>query len=78
LSGTDVEKIKAAQQKLSASSQKAGGSMYEQTAQAAQGAPGASTDGGPAPEQAPSDDDTVVDAEVVDEGAEDEAEGKSA
>ncbi|HEX2307632.1 MAG TPA: molecular chaperone DnaK [Jatrophihabitantaceae bacterium] len=78
LSGTDVEKIKAAQQKLSASSQKAGGSMYEQAAQAAQGAQGASAEGGPAPEQAPSDDDTVVDAEVVDEGAEDEAEGKSA
>jgi molecular chaperone DnaK len=78
LSGTDVEKIRAAQQKLSASSQKAGGSMYEQAAQAAQGAQGANADGGPAPEQSASDDDTVVDAEVVDEGAEDEAEGKSA
>jgi molecular chaperone DnaK len=80
LGGTDVEKIKAAQQKLSASSQKAGGSMYEQAAQAAQAAQGAGSDAGPAPEQeqASSDDDTVVDAEVVDEGAEDEAEGKSA
>jgi molecular chaperone DnaK len=78
LSGTDVEKIRAAQQKLAASSQKAGGSMYEQAAQAAQAAQGGSADGGPAPEQSASDEETVVDAEVVDEGAEDEAEGKSA
>jgi molecular chaperone DnaK len=79
LGGTDVEKIKAAQQKLSASSQKAGGSMYEEAAQAAQAAQGAGADAGPAPEQQPaSEDETVVDAEVVDEGAEDEAEGKSA
>jgi len=78
LSGTDVEKIKAAQQKLSASSQKAGGSMYEQAAQAAQDAQGSGSDDAPPPEQAAPDDDTVVDAEVVDEGAEDEAEGKSA
>jgi molecular chaperone DnaK len=78
LGGTDVEKIKAAQQKLSASSQKAGGSMYEQAAQEAQAAQGAGADAGPEPEQSASDDETVVDAEVVDEGAEDEAEGKSA
>jgi molecular chaperone DnaK len=78
LSGTDVEKIKAAQQKLSASSQKAGGSMYEQAAQAAQAAQGSGSEDGPPPEQAAPEDDTVVDAEVVDEGAEDEAEGKSA
>ena len=78
LGGTDVEKIKAAQQKLSASSQKAGGSMYEEAAQAAQAAQDAGADAGPAPEQPASDDETVVDAEVVDEGAEDEAEGKSA
>jgi molecular chaperone DnaK len=79
LGGTDVEKIKSAQQKLSASSQKAGGSMYEEAAQAAQAAQGAGADAGPAPEQQPaSEDETVVDAEVVDEGAEDEAEGKSA
>jgi molecular chaperone DnaK len=78
LGGTDVEKIKAAQQKLSASSQKAGGSMYEEAAQAAQAAQGAGADAGPAPEQSASEDETVVDAEVVDEGAEDEAEGKSA
>jgi molecular chaperone DnaK len=78
LGGTDVEKIKAAQQKLSASSQKAGGAMYEEAAQAAQAAQGTSADAGPAPEQPQADDETVVDAEVVDEGAEDEAEGKSA
>jgi molecular chaperone DnaK len=60
LGGADFEAIKTAQEKLSRVSSEAGGAMYEAAA-AAGATDGAGTD-------APVDDDTVVDAEVVDEG----------
>jgi molecular chaperone DnaK len=59
LDGADFDAIKAAQEKLSRVSSEAGGAMYE----AAAGAAGAE-DTGPA---AAAEDDSVVDAEVVDE-----------
>jgi molecular chaperone DnaK len=60
LNGADFDAIKAAQEKLSRVSSEAGGAMYEAAAAAGAGASGESS--------APADDDTVVDAEVVDEG----------
>ena len=64
LEGNDYDAIKAAHEKLSAVAQQAGTAMYEANAAAsADGAqPGAEST------QTVSDDDTVVDAEVVDEG----------
>ncbi|MCW2526602.1 MAG: molecular chaperone DnaK [Pseudonocardiales bacterium] len=62
LGGTDLAAIKAAQEKLSTVSQEAGTAMYE-AASAAQNTEGASEGFTP-----PADDDSVVDAEVVDEG----------
>ncbi|MDP9117507.1 MAG: molecular chaperone DnaK [Actinomycetota bacterium] len=63
LNGNDSEAIKAAQEKVTAIASEAGGAMYE-AAQAASGAeagaPGAGSTG--------TADDSVVDAEVVDEG----------
>ncbi len=83
LGGSDLAKIKAAQEKLSASSQQAGGAMYEaaQAAANAEGAAGAAGaaggNGASGPEAAaPADDDTVVDAEVVDEGTDESGEAK--
>jgi molecular chaperone DnaK len=66
LDGADFEAIKAAQEKVSAVASEAGGAMYAAAAaeQGAEGAPGA-TDPGAGADSA---DDTVVDAEVVDEG----------
>jgi molecular chaperone DnaK len=61
LNGADFDAIKAAQEKLSKVSSEAGGAMYEAAAAAGAGADGV-------PTEAPADDDTVVDAEVVDEG----------
>jgi molecular chaperone DnaK len=63
LNGADFDAIKAAQEKLSKVSSEAGGAMYEAAAAAGAGADGV-------PTEAPADDDTVVDAEVVDEGPE--------
>jgi molecular chaperone DnaK len=65
LGGNDTEAIRTAQEKLARVSQEAGGAMYEAAGAAGAGA-GAGSDGGVDP------DDTVVDAEVVDEGPEDE------
>jgi molecular chaperone DnaK len=62
LGGTDLAAIKSAQEKLSTVSQEAGTAMYE-AASAAQNSEGASDGFTP-----PADDDSVVDAEVVDEG----------
>ena len=64
LGGSDMEAIKAAQEKLSTVSQEAGSAMYE-AASAANDASGSSTDGAGA---SSGGDDSVVDAEVVDEG----------
>jgi molecular chaperone DnaK len=70
LGGTDLEKVKAAQEKLAAASQKAGTLLYQQNAQAPSGA-GEPTDtptgaaGAGAGQSAGTED--VVDAEIVDE-----------
>jgi molecular chaperone DnaK len=77
LGGTDLEKVKAAQEKLAAASQKAGSMLYQQNASAAGepgagatggapggGAPGGGATGGAQPSGGPED---VVDAEIVDE-----------
>jgi molecular chaperone DnaK len=66
LGGTDVAAMKAAQEKLSSVSQAAGSAMYEAAGAANAGASG--DEPGPAGPSASADDDTVVDAEVVDEG----------
>jgi len=72
IGGTNLDSIKSAQEKLARVSQEAGGAMYEaaSAASAATGeAPaGPSADAGSTPP--PADDDTVVDAEVVDDGPE--------
>ena len=66
LEGNDYDAIKAAQEKLSGVAQQAGTAMYEANAASGAGAEGF-TPGGEST-QTVSDDDTVVDAEVVDEG----------
>jgi molecular chaperone DnaK len=65
LNGADIEAIKTAQERVSKAASDAGGAMYA----AASGAEGAATDG-TATGQATDADDSVVDAEVVDEGPE--------
>jgi molecular chaperone DnaK len=71
LNGADFEAIKTAQEKVSAVASEAGGAMYaaaqaQQGEQASSGSAAGSTDSaGPS---ADTSDDTVVDAEVVDEG----------
>jgi molecular chaperone DnaK len=75
LGGTNLESIKSAQEKVARISSEAGGAMYE-AAQAASGdAPtgqAGSSGAGAGSTPPPADDDTVVDAEVVDEGPEGE------
>jgi molecular chaperone DnaK len=76
LNGADFDAIRAAQDKLSRVSQEVGGAMYEaaQAASAAAGEGAGPTAGGPTGDagasSGPAADDTVVDAEVVDEGPE--------
>jgi molecular chaperone DnaK len=76
LNGADFDAIRAAQDKLSRVSQEAGGAMYEaaQAANASAGDGAGPTAGGPTGDagasSGPAADDTVVDAEVVDEGPE--------
>ncbi|SDM30022.1 molecular chaperone DnaK [Actinomyces ruminicola] len=62
LEGTDIEPVKAAQEKLNEVSQKIGQALYasEQAAQAAGGADSSQT-------QSSSEDDDVVDAEIIDD-----------
>jgi molecular chaperone DnaK len=71
LGGSDIEKIKQAQEKLATASQKAGTLLYEQQQQAASTAnagagpnPGAGASGGAGAQAAQED---VVDAEIIDE-----------
>ncbi|MCL2780485.1 MAG: molecular chaperone DnaK [Actinomycetia bacterium] len=70
LGGTDLDAIKTAQDNLSRVAQEAGGAMYASAQPSADGDPGAAGPGGPGGPGASSgpSDDTVVDAEVVDEG----------
>jgi molecular chaperone DnaK len=63
LEGTDVDAIKAAQEKVSAVASEAGGAMYAAAQAAGEGA----APGGATGAETPADD-GVVDAEVVDEG----------
>jgi molecular chaperone DnaK len=64
LGGSDVEAIKTAQEKVARVSQEVGGALYAQAGESAEaGAPGAEAGGA----NAPSGDDDVVDAEIVDE-----------
>src|SRR4051812_48480401 len=70
LGGSDIEKIKQAQEKLATVSQKAGTLLYEQQQQSAAGATGAEGAGSPGPDAAggpKAAQDDVVDAEIVDE-----------
>jgi molecular chaperone DnaK len=69
LDGADFAAIKAAHETLSRVSQEAGGALYEQAAANAGG--GAGTGSGET-----ASDDSVVDAEVVDEGADDDSAGR--
>jgi molecular chaperone DnaK len=71
LNGADFTAIRAAQDKVARVSQEVGGAMYE-SAQAASAAAGDGATGGPSQGDGSSQagDDTVVDAEVVDEGPE--------
>jgi molecular chaperone DnaK len=76
LEGADFEAIKAAQEKVSQVASEAGGAMYA-AAQAAggEGAPGGEGPNftkGPSESASASADDAVVDAEVVDEGGEEQ------
>jgi molecular chaperone DnaK len=66
LDGNDTDAIKAAHEKLSRISQDAGTAMYD-AANAASGASGSGAGDSSGPGAA-ADDDSVVDAEVVDEG----------
>jgi molecular chaperone DnaK len=68
LEGADFEAIKSAQENVSRVASEAGGAMYAAAQAAGEGAEGAA---GPAGDAGPSQsaaDDSVVDAEVVDEG----------
>jgi molecular chaperone DnaK len=71
LEGTDTEAIKTAVEKVATASQALGAAMYQSGD--APGAAGASADG-----NADASDDDIVDAEVVDEGSDSEAEGPRA
>jgi molecular chaperone DnaK len=62
LGGTDIDKIKSAHTRLDDVSQKAGAALYEQANPAGAGTPGA----GPGESTAPRDE-TVVDAEIIDD-----------
>ncbi|WP_347058273.1 molecular chaperone DnaK [Blastococcus sp. HT6-30] len=65
LGGSDIEAIKSAQEKVARVSQEVGGALYAQQSEAAGGAPGA--EAGAAQGGATTNDDDVVDAEIVDE-----------
>ncbi|HZM79363.1 MAG TPA: molecular chaperone DnaK [Candidatus Limnocylindrales bacterium] len=65
LGGTDIDKIKSAHTKLDEVSQKAGAALYEQ-ANAAGAGPGAGPGTGPGEGTTPKDE-TVVDAEIIDD-----------
>jgi molecular chaperone DnaK len=66
LSGTDIEAIKSATEKLVTASQSFSQRLYEQASQSAQSSAPADGDGGGGSSDEPSDDE-VVDAEIVDE-----------
>jgi molecular chaperone DnaK len=76
LEGADYEAIKAAQEKVSRAASEAGGAMYAAQAAAgeagAAGATGSSTGPNFTKEAPAESDDTVVDAEVIDEGGEEQ------
>ncbi len=67
MSGTDLEAIKSATEKLAVGVQELGKQLYEQAAASASTAGG---DASATAESSPQSDDEVVDAEIVDEGHE--------
>jgi molecular chaperone DnaK len=69
LAGTDIDAIKAATEKTAEASQKLGAAMYAQNAQAS--AAGEAGESAGSADSAESDDDEVVDAELVDDEADD-------
>jgi molecular chaperone DnaK len=71
LEGADIEAIKSAQEKVSKVASDAGGAMYAAAQAAGEGA--ATAGDGPDFTKSEANDDTVVDAEVVDEGPEQES-----
>jgi molecular chaperone DnaK len=73
LEGNDTEAIKAAQEKVSKVASEAGGAMYAAAQAANEGAPSGAADGAGPNFSKESADDGVVDAEVVDEGPEQES-----
>ncbi|MEP6598458.1 MAG: molecular chaperone DnaK [Actinomycetota bacterium] len=72
LNGADFEAIKAAQDKLTRVSQEVGGAMYDASSAGAAGNPGEPGGPGESGPAAAHADDTVVDAEVVEEGPDEE------
>ncbi|SNR36430.1 molecular chaperone DnaK [Blastococcus mobilis] len=66
LGGSDIDAIKSAQEKVARVSQEVGGALYAQNAEAAAGGEAGAASGG-AGGSAPTADDDVVDAEIVDE-----------
>ncbi len=70
LSGSDMEAIKTATEKLAGGVQELGKQLYEQAASAA-GSDGSATGAGGSAGAGPANDDEVVDAEIVDEGSHD-------
>jgi molecular chaperone DnaK len=66
LGGSDIAAIKAAQEKVAHVSQEVGGALYAQQAEAAGGTEAPAGDG-PAAGSSATNDDDVVDAEIVDE-----------
>ena len=77
LEGTDTEAIKSAVEKVATASQALGAAMY-QSGDAASAASGDASDGAGASDGTSSSDDDIVDAEVVDDGSDTEAEGPRA
>src|SRR4051795_7041200 len=73
LEGNDTEAIKAAQEKVSKVASEAGGGLYTAAQAANEGAPSGAADGAGPNFSKESADDGVVDAEVVDEGPEQES-----
>ncbi len=76
LEGADYEGIKAAQEKVSAIASEAGGAMYAAAQESGEGVPqpeGFTPGAGPDFTKTAAEDDSVVDAEVVDEGPAEEA-----
>ena len=67
LGGSDIDAIKAAQEKVARVSQEVGGALYSQQAEAAAGAEAPTGEAGASAGSGSASDDDVVDAEIVDD-----------